>query len=271
MPQLSKSSYVTLNHTIMIVLSCYLMLSIDAASLSNMHAAILRLPPPSSLNVCFLRRQHFLLTVAWCCESCTLDVMDKIHANLPLHALKQIEILIDVAKAKLIARRDVQYLAALTNQCVGMRTRSLFWLLVVGAFCVPSSFSCAFHAGGVLLQCQYIVSSLPLSFLHRCLYLMLAPLLPYRMPSCMSSLRPQMTPTTQLLQCCWCCQKLGGVLWEGHLRFQSHDSNETKCVPTLSKDSINSIHCSTGTFTFGAPWKCENVKTCGKMWKTCQF
>lgn len=187
------------------------------------------------------------------------------NTNLPLHALKQIEILIDVAKAKLIARRDVQYLAALTNQCVGMRTRSLFWLLVVGAFCVPSSFSCAFHAGGVLLQCQYIVSSLPLSFLHRCLYLMLAPLLPYRMPSCMSSLRPQMTPTTQLLQCCWCCQKLGGVLWEGHLRFQSHDSNETKCVPTLSKDSINSIHCSTGTFTFGAPWKCENVEKCGKM------
>ena len=138
MPQLSKSSYVTLNHTIMIVLSCYLMLSIDAASLSNMHAAILRLPPPSSLNVCFLRRQHFLLTVAWCCESCNYIGCHGQNTNLPLHALKQIEILIDVAKAKLIARRDVQYLAALTNHWA-WNAHEIF-VLTFGRGCILRSF-----------------------------------------------------------------------------------------------------------------------------------
>ena len=59
------------------------------------------------------------------------------NTNLPLHALKQIEILIDVAKAKLIARRDVQYLAALTNQCDLECARDLcfdFWSWVHFAF-----------------------------------------------------------------------------------------------------------------------------------------
>ncbi len=160
---------------IMIVLSCYVMLSIDVATLSNMHAAILRLPPPSSLNVCFLQRQQFLLTVARCYESCTLEVMIVMdhgqNTSLTLHVLTQIKILIDVAKAKLIARRDVQYLAALTNQCGLECARFVcfeFWSYILRSFFIILCFLFWCGTSSVAMPvCRikpssFLVASLPL-------------------------------------------------------------------------------------------------------------
>ena len=67
------------------------------------------------------------------------------NTNLTLHALKQIEILIDVAKAKLIARRDVQYLAALTHQCGSECAQDLcfdFWSCILRSFLILLCFPC---------------------------------------------------------------------------------------------------------------------------------
>ena len=153
---------------------------------------------------------------------------------------------------------------------LGMRTRFLFWVLVVHFAFLPhypvfsllvrDEFCCNASMSYQAFLFPFRISAstffcwphfFPIGCHRACLHYNLK--WPQRLNFC------NVADVAKSLE-----EFFGKVTWD-FSRMTQMKPNAYQHYPS-ALHALNAIYCSTGTFTFGAPWKCENVETCGNMW-----